>query len=212
MRRVKRRRFTKSYPPLPPGPRQVGYARVSTDDQNLAMQVQAMVSAGVDQRYIFVEKVSASSKQRPVFDHLISDGLREGDTIVVWKLDRMMRSLIDLLKVMEKLREKRINFRSLTEQIDLSTPTGTLTFNIIASLAQWERDIIRERTRAGVVAAKARGVRFGQPRKLDTKQVAQVKRWRREGLTTREIVDRIKTAFDVTVSHTAVANYIRAKR
>lgn len=213
MARKKRRRASElTEPPPPPGPRLVGYARVSTEDQNLAMQVQALVAAGVREGDIHVEKVSASSKRRPTFEWLLNHSIRPGDTIVVWKLDRLMRSLIDLLKIMETLKEQKVNFRSLTEQIDLSTPTGTLTFNIIASLAQWERDIIRERTRSGVAAAKARGVRFGQPHKLDKKQVAAVKRWRREGLVIRAIVDRVQSEFEIKVSHTAVANYLKRKR
>jgi len=185
---------------------------VSTEDQNLSMQVEALKRAGVHFADVHVEKVSASAKRRPVLEWMLDQGLRPGDTIVVWKLDRLARSMAHMLAVMEKLKALGVNLRSLTEQIDTNTPGGIFLFHMLAAAAQLERDLIRERTRTGVIAAKARGVRFGQPHKLDKKQAALVRRWRREGMVIRAIVDRVHSKFGIKLSHTAVANYLKRKQ
>lgn len=112
---------------------------------------------------------------RPARRHTV-DLLREGDTVVVWKLDRLGRSMQNLVDLMTMFDERGVQFRSLTESIDTSTPGGTLVFNIFGSLAQFERDLIRERTSAGLAAARARGRKGGRPAKLDEKQVREVRR------------------------------------
>lgn len=150
-----------------------GYARVSTGDQTTNLQQDALEKAGCDR--IFIDVASGAKAHRPELDHML-DLLREGDTVVVWKLDRLGRSMQNLVDLMTTFDQKGVQFRSLTESIDTSTPGGTLVFNIFGSLAQFERDLIRERTRAGLEAARARGRKGGRPAKLDEKQVKEVRR------------------------------------
>jgi len=150
-----------------------GYARVSTGDQTTDLQRDALEKAGCDR--IFTDVASGARAHRPELDHML-DLLREGDTVVVWKLDRLGRSMQNLVDLMTIFDERKVQFRSLTEAIDTSTPGGTLVFNIFGSLAQFERDLIRERTRAGLEAARARGRKGGRPAKLDAKQVREVRR------------------------------------
>lgn len=150
-----------------------GYARVSTNDQTTDLQRDALEKAGCDR--ILTDVASGTKTRRPELNHML-DLLREGDTVVVWKLDRLGRSVRNLVDLMTTFDEKGVQFRSLTESIDTSTPGGTLVFNIFGSLAQFERDLIRERTRAGLEAARARGRKGGRPAKLDEKQVREVRR------------------------------------
>lgn len=139
---------------------QVGYARVSTQDQNPQMQIEALRANGCER--IYEEKASGAREDRPELQAAI-DYLREGDTLVVWKLDRLARSLKQLIATVEKLEAAGIGFRSVTEAIDTTTPGGKLTFHIFAALAEFERSIIRERTQAGLKAAVARGRKGGRP-------------------------------------------------
>jgi DNA invertase Pin-like site-specific DNA recombinase len=142
----------------------VGYGRVSTVDQNAELQEDALRSAGCEK--LFIEKVSSGKKDRPQLAAAL-DYVREGDTLVVWRLDRLARSLHQLIETVHGLEQRGIALKSLTEQhIDTSTPGGRLVFNIFGSIAEFERAIIRERTKAGVVAAKARGRSGGRPAKL----------------------------------------------
>lgn len=138
----------------------IGYARVSTRDQNLDLQLDGLKAVGCET--IFQEKIS-SAKERPQLQKLL-DTLRAGDTLIVWKLDRLGRSLKELIHLVNDFQERQIGFRSLNDAIDTTTAQGRLVFNIFASLAEFERDIIRERTRAGLSAARARG-RMGGRRK-----------------------------------------------
>ncbi len=139
-----------------------GYARVSTQDQNLSLQLDGLNAAQCER--IFQEKVS-SGKERPELQKLLNK-LKSGDTLVVWKLDRLGRSLKELVTLITDFQEKEIGFRSLNDAIDTTTAQGRLVFNIFASLAEFERDIIRERTRAGLNAARARGRNGGRPKGL----------------------------------------------
>ena len=139
-----------------------GYARVSTGDQTTDLQRDALEKAGCNR--IFTDVASGAKAHRPELDHML-DLLREGDTVVVWKLDRLGRSMQNLVELINDFDTRGVQFRSLTEAIDTSTPGGTLIFNIFGSLAQFERDLIRERTRAGLEAARARG-RTGAPQAL----------------------------------------------
>lgn len=150
-----------------------GYARVSAGDQTTDLQKDALVKVGCDR--IFTDVASGAKAHRPELDHML-DLLREGDTVVVWKLDRLGRSMQNLVDLMTMFDERGVQFRSLTESIDTSTPGGTLVFNIFGSLAQFERDLIRERTSAGLEAARARGRKGGRPVKLDDKQIREVRR------------------------------------
>ncbi len=142
----------------------LGYARVSTQDQKLELQIDALKGAGVEDRDIFKEKITGSKKERPALDKLL-EYAEPGDTIVVWKLDRMGRSIRHLIELMEHFKEKNIAFVSIKENIDTSSATGKLIFNIFASLSEFERDMIIERTKAGLEAARARGNKGGRPKK-----------------------------------------------
>lgn len=133
----------------------IGYARVSTEDQNLSLQVDALEKYGCTK--IFKEKKSGKSKERPELEAMF-DYLRDGeDTVVVWKLDRLGRSMKDLLELTEEMKRRNIGFVSIKDSIDVSTATGRLYFHLMACLSEFERDIIRERTKAGLESARARG-------------------------------------------------------
>lgn len=172
---------------------------MSTIEQNLDMQVRALQAAGVRLTDLHVEKVSASSKARPKLEWALAN-LRAGDTLVVWKLDRFARSMQDLLKGLQIIQAQGAGFRSLTEHIDTTTPAGMLMVHVLGALAQFERDLVVQRTRHGVEAAKARGVQFGQPKKITGKALTDVKRWRRERKTFREIVDLLKSEHEIECS------------
>lgn len=150
-----------------------GYARVSTINQSLELQSDALTKAGCDR--IYHDTVSGAKEHRPGLDRMIEQ-LREGDTVVVWKLDRLGRSMQNLVELMTMFDRMGVQFQSLTENIDTTTPGGVLIFNMFASLAQFERDLIRERTQAGLQAARARGRVGGRPVKLSDKEVAEVRR------------------------------------
>lgn len=139
----------------------IGYARVSTREQNLNMQVIALEEDGCEK--IYEETVSGAKAERPILDNLLKQ-LRPGDVLVVWKLDRLGRSLKHLVELVQWLMQNKIGLRSLNDPVDTTTSQGRLIFNIFASLAEFERDIIRERTQAGLSAARARGRTGGRPR------------------------------------------------
>jgi DNA invertase Pin-like site-specific DNA recombinase len=149
----------------------IGYARVSTLDQTLALQQDALTVAGCEQLY--TDTVSGSVTERPGLTQALSH-LRSGDTLVVWRLDRLGRSLPHLIETVSKLQEQGIGFRSLQEQIDTTTSGGKLIFHVFGALAEFERDLIRERTHAGLAAARARGRLFGRPKVLSPQQVKQL--------------------------------------
>lgn len=171
------------------GPRLVGYARVSTAEQNLDMQISALKAAGVLDDNLWTEKVSAGASNRPQLELALID-CRDGDTFVVWKLDRLGRSLLDLLARMKDLEDRNISFKSLTEGIDTKTPGGKLIFHVLGALAQFERDLIAERTKAGVADYKARGGVMGQPRKLSEADVKEAMQLIRDGHTVEIVAKR----------------------
>ena len=146
----------------------IGYARVSTDDQNLNLQRDALKKVGCEQ--IYTDQVSGTKAKRPGLEQALSH-LRAGDTLVVWRLDRLGRSLRHLIDTVTELQEKGIGFKSLTESIDTTTSGGKLVFHIFGALAEFEREIIRERTQAGLQSARARGRSGGRPKALTEKQV-----------------------------------------
>lgn len=137
--------------------RSFGYARVSTDDQNLTLQIDALVRFGVQPEDIFTDKLSGAKADRPGLAECLNV-LQPGDTLVVWRLDRLGRSMRHLVTLVEELREQKIGFKSITDgAIDTTTASGELIFNIFSALAQFERRLIQERTKAGLAAARARG-------------------------------------------------------
>ena len=148
----------------------IGYARVSTQDQNLELQMDDLQKAGCEM--IFKEKISGKNRDRPELQVLISK-LRKGDIVIVWKLDRLGRSIRDLIDLVSSFRDLGVEFVSLKDSIDTSTATGRFTFNVFASLAEFEREIIRERTMAGLTAAKARGRTGGRKPGLSKEALAK---------------------------------------
>ena len=146
----------------------IGYARVSTGDQRLDLQLDALDAAGC--KRTFTDKTSGAKSERPGLEEALAFA-REGDTLVVWRLDRFGRSLKDLVERVDTLKARGVGFRSLQESIDTTSPTGTLIFHIFASLAEFERELVRERTMAGLQSARARGRQGGRPSKMDERKV-----------------------------------------
>ncbi len=153
----------------------IGYMRVSSRDdrQSVDLQHDALIQSGVDERNIYEDKVSGAQNDRPGLQNALSY-LRSGDTLVVWKLDRLGRSLPHLLQIINELKDHGVQFRSLTEQMDTSTPHGELLFSIFGALAQYERALIRERVLAGLNAAKRRGKHGGRPRSIDEEKLLAI--------------------------------------
>jgi DNA invertase Pin-like site-specific DNA recombinase len=150
----------------------IGYARVSTDDQNLDLQRDALNKAGCFT--IYEETLSGKGTQRPELEHCLRV-LRRGDTLTVWRLDRLGRSLRDLVHIVTHLEQSGITFESLNEKIETRSATGKLVFHIFAALAEFERNLIRERTRAGLEAARARGRKGGRKPSLDAKRIREIR-------------------------------------
>jgi DNA invertase Pin-like site-specific DNA recombinase len=150
----------------------IGYARVSTLDQTLALQQDALTAAGCER--IFTDIASGARTDRPGFTEALSH-LRAGDTLVVWRLDRLGRSLGHLIETIKGLERQGIHFKSLQEQLDTTTSGGKLVFHVFGALAEFERDLVRERTQAGLAAARARGRSGGRPRRLSPKKLAHLR-------------------------------------
>jgi DNA invertase Pin-like site-specific DNA recombinase len=149
----------------------IGYARVSTVEQNLDLQRDALRRAGCAE--VYEEHASGAKASRPELAHALR-ALRAGDTLVVWRLDRLGRSLPDLVRIVTELKARGVAFESLTERIDTTTAAGSLIFHVFASLAEFERAVIRERTAAGIAAARARGRKGGRKRKLGPKEIREI--------------------------------------
>jgi len=170
----------------------VGYARVSTQEQNLDLQLQTLQDSGCER--IFTEKTSGAQRDRPELKAALSY-MRQGDTLMVWKFDRLARSLKQLIETIENLEAQKIGFKSLTEAIDTTTPGGRLIFHIFASLAEFERSIIAERTQAGLIAAKKLGRTGGRPRSIGQEDLIAAKAMLKEhNLTVEEVARRMKIA------------------
>jgi DNA invertase Pin-like site-specific DNA recombinase len=187
----------------PDGRRLIGYARVSTSDQNLAMQTEALLRAGCLAENIHSEHVSGVAKRRPKLRLAIMD-CREGDTFVVWKLDRLGRSLRDLLDHIKTLEDAGVGFKSLTEGIDTTTPGGKLIMHVMGSLAQFERDLVVERTTAGVRAHIARGGKHGREAILTVEKRAEISKMIARGDSIADIAKHFG------VSTSAVRTYFRS--
>ena len=151
----------------------IGYARVSTDDQSTDLQMDALKQAGCEKIYVD-HGVSGAKTVRPELDRALAD-LRKGDVLLVWRLDRLGRNIQHLIQTVEDLENRGVQFRSLNEAIDTSSANGRLVFNIFCSLAQFERDLTRERSMAGLAAARARGRSGGRPKALTQTQVAMAR-------------------------------------
>lgn len=167
----------------------IGYARVSTLDQSPALQHDALTAAGCGR--IFTDHVSGAQTSRPGLQEALAY-LRAGDVLVVWKLDRLGRSLAHLIETVAGLDARGVGFRSLTEAIDTTTPGGRLVFHLFGALGQFERDLIRERTKAGLAAAAARGRKGGRTRVVSEDRLAKARALLGKGLTVREAAARLK--------------------
>jgi DNA invertase Pin-like site-specific DNA recombinase len=183
---------------------QIGYARVSTLDQEMALQLDALRAAGCDR--IFEDRASGAKTDRPGLAQAIAF-VREGDVLVTWKLDRLARSLPHLIETVTQLEKSGAGLRSLTEAIDTTTPGGRLIFHVFGALAQFERDLIRERTRAGLTAAAARGRRGGRKPVVTVDRLTRAEALIAKGLTVREAASRLKIGktalYDALISKTA---------
>ena len=166
----------------------LGYARVSTIEQDTKLQTDALKRAGCSR--IFSEKASGAKVDRPELMRIL-DIARDGDIIVVWKLDRLARSTKQLIDTIEKLRERKIGFKCLTMDIDTTTSSGRLIYSIFAGLAEFERDLIRERTMAGLAAARAEGRVGGRPRKLSDDDLETARDFLKSGEDMREVATRL---------------------
>ena len=179
----------------------IGYARVSTSDQNLDLQLDALKKAGCTK--IFHDTISGAKSERPGLDDALAY-LRTGDTLTVWRLDRLGRSLKHLIEVINKLNKEDKEFKSLQESLDTATPTGKLIFHVLGALAEFERSLIRERTKAGLAAARARGRIGGRPRVLNAKKMA---------LARSMLKDKSNSVGDVSqalgVSRATIYNYVK---
>lgn len=167
----------------------IGYARVSTLDQNPELQLEKLREAGCER--VVVEKASGAKADRLELTHLLRDMLREGDTLVIWKLDRLARSLKQLIETAENLKGRGIGLVSLTDAIDTSSSGGMLVFHMLGAIAEFERALIRERTATGLAEAKRKGKMGGRPRRLTEQDTAAAKALLAAGsLTSKEVAAR----------------------
>jgi DNA invertase Pin-like site-specific DNA recombinase len=172
----------------------VGYARVSTQEQELQLQLDALEKAGCDLPHIFVDKISGAKTERPGLNKCLAE-LKAGDTLIVWRLDRLGRSMHHLVLLVEELRQKGIGFKSICDgSIDTTTASGELIFNIFSSLAQFERRLIQERTKAGLDAARSRGKKGGRKKIENTNpKVLMAKKMHKDhGMSIADICQTLK--------------------
>jgi len=184
----------------------IGYARISTDTQVLDQQIDSLIKYGIDERNIYAEQISTRIKTRPELDKALNY-LKKGDTFVVCKLDRFGRSLEYLIRMMDYFINNEINFVSLTEKIDTSTAVGKMQFQIIASFAEFERNIISERTKEALAAIKKRGGSLGRPLILNPEQKEAIDRYMVEGMPILAISRLINVK-----STTPIYNYLKGKK
>lgn len=184
----------------------IGYARVSTDDQNLDLQRDALQAAGCER--IFEDRVSGAKAERTGMTELLAV-LRAGDTVVIWRLDRLGRSLKNLIAVVEHLEVAQVGLRSLQENIDTTSSGGRLVFHLFGALAEFERNLIRERTRAGMAAARARGRMGGRPKRLDpAKRTLALRLHQEEKHTIKEICQMMGISKSTLYNYLATANRV----
>jgi DNA invertase Pin-like site-specific DNA recombinase len=175
----------------------IGYARVSSNEQDTAAQVAALKAAGCER--IYRENASGGRWDRPEL-HRLLDQLRKGDVLVVWKLDRLSRSLRDVLTIMERLAEAKAGFRSLTEAIDTTTPAGRMMMQMVGSFAEFERAMLRERTKIGLESARREGRVGGRPPKLNHQQETEIVRMISRGRKTAADAARLFGVHPATIS------------
>lgn len=185
----------------------VGYARVSTDDQSLNLQLDALRPQC---RKIHSDKMSGKTRKRPGLEKALNS-LRPGDTLVVWRLDRLGRSLSDLIEIVSTIQAKGCEFRSITESINTTTATGKLVFHIMAALAEFERRLTAERTKAGLAAARSRGVKLGRKPKLSPSKLRSAQKLVRSGLSVERAAMRVRVSRSTLYHHLAGAPVMARK-
>ena len=166
----------------------VGYARVSTGDQNLDLQLDALIGAGCTQ--LFSDRITGAAQAKEGLASALSY-IRPGDTLVVWKLDRLGRTVKGLIEFVEQLKTKGVEFRSLTDAIDTSTSAGRFFFHVMAAMAEMERELIKERTRAGLAAAKARGRKGGRKSKMDLSKIGAARKLLASGTVASDVAKNL---------------------
>jgi DNA invertase Pin-like site-specific DNA recombinase len=187
----------------------IGYARVSTQDQDLALQLDALTKEGCEK--VFQEKASGAQRDRPELKAALSY-MRKGDTLVVWKLDRLARSMKQLIETIESFQDQGIGLKSLQDPIDTSSPSGKLVFHIFAALAEFERGVIRERTTAGLRAARERGRVGGRPLSLSAKDLQAARAMLRDSdITVAAVAKRLNVAASTLYRHIPHARAANSK-
>jgi DNA invertase Pin-like site-specific DNA recombinase len=181
----------------------IGYARVSTQDQDLTLQLDALTKEGCEK--IFQEKASGGQRERPELKAALSY-MREGDILIVWKLDRLARSIKQLIETVEDFEAQGIGLKSLQDPIDTSSPSGKLVFHIFAALAEFERGVIRDRTNAGLKSARERGRIGGRPRLLSDKDLQAAKALLKDpAITVAEVAKRLGVSLSTLYNHLPAA-------
>ncbi|AHD09498.1 recombinase family protein [Phaeobacter gallaeciensis] len=192
-----------------PEPVKVGYARVSTIEQNLDMQITALKQYGVTDAMIFTDKMSGAKTNRPGLQAAISTAAETGGEFVVWKLDRLGRTLLGIIGAMQVFEANDVLLVSLTERFDLTSPMGKGMFHIMAALAQMERDLIRERTIAGVKAARERGSRHGRPQTMTPERIEKAAELALAGVSATKIIPVMKAMPGPSIAKSRVYQWVR---
>lgn len=191
--------------PVDKPPWLIGYARVSTRNRNLDLQINALKEAGVAEDQIFTDTMSGARSAQPSLVHC-RKALKKGDVLVVWKLDRLGRNVRGILEMLEFLKERGVELKALTESIDTMTPTGTFVLQILAAMAQMERDLIIEKVLAGQEAARRRGVKMGRPGTMTPERAKRAKELLDRGWSKASVANEIK------VSRATVYNWLKRDR
>jgi DNA invertase Pin-like site-specific DNA recombinase len=187
----------------------VGYARVSTVEQNLDMQISALEQYGVEKNMIFTDKMSGAKKNRPGLEAAMQAAKEHGGEFVIWKLDRLGRTLLGIIEAVQVFEASNVMLVSLTERFDLTSPMGKGMFHIMAALAQMERDTIRERTIAGMKAAKERGKRPGRPQTMTPERVRKAKKLIRAGVSATKIIPEMQAMPGPTINKSRVYQWVK---
>ncbi len=187
----------------------VGYARVSTIEQNLDMQITALKQYGVKEQMIFTDKMSGAKHNRPGLEAAIAAASSAGGEFVVWKLDRLGRTLMGILGSMQIFEANNVTLVSLTERFDLASPMGKGMFHIMASLAQMERDLIRERTIAGMKAARERDKHPGRPQTMTPERIKKAKKLIRAGVSATKIIPEMQAIPGPTINKSRVYQWVK---